>query len=180
MDENEDMKKELRDLEEEIEEMQDNFRYHIWIIIFLFRKNWVLWSLLHCSEVKYIFLSRHKSFSIPFSYESLCDCHFRDLFLNSISIFPRVSHVYFMSSSMYYSACFLIPSFYNWSWSYFYHSYNKYHICSLYASFILSHNTSFTSETQTRRCCGNLCLFPRKIYQHGCDAVRLLPHLGAV
>lgn len=27
MDENEDMKKELRDLEEEIEEMQDNFRY---------------------------------------------------------------------------------------------------------------------------------------------------------
>jgi cell division septum initiation protein DivIVA len=29
MDENEDMKKELRDLEEEIEEMQDNFRYHI-------------------------------------------------------------------------------------------------------------------------------------------------------
>lgn len=26
MDENEDMKKELRDLEEEIEEMQDNFR----------------------------------------------------------------------------------------------------------------------------------------------------------
>jgi cell division septum initiation protein DivIVA len=28
MDENEDMKKELRDLEEEIEEMQDNFRYH--------------------------------------------------------------------------------------------------------------------------------------------------------
>lgn len=27
MDENEDMKKELRDLEEEIEEMQDNFRF---------------------------------------------------------------------------------------------------------------------------------------------------------
>lgn len=27
MDENEDMKKELRDLEEEIEEMQDNFRW---------------------------------------------------------------------------------------------------------------------------------------------------------
>lgn len=27
MDENEDMKKELRDLEEEMDEMQDNFRY---------------------------------------------------------------------------------------------------------------------------------------------------------
>lgn len=31
MDENEDMKKELRDLEEEIEEMQDNFRFALFI-----------------------------------------------------------------------------------------------------------------------------------------------------
>lgn len=35
MDENEDMKKELRDLEEEIEEMQDNFRFALCIFVFL-------------------------------------------------------------------------------------------------------------------------------------------------
>lgn len=59
MDENEDMKKELRDLEEEIEEMQDNFRqiyFDLMILLLRYRK-----QTKHCPLInKYLTHSQLK------------------------------------------------------------------------------------------------------------------------
>jgi hypothetical protein len=127
MDENEDMKKELRDLEEEIEEMQDNFRYHIWIVIFLFHTNLEsiplflrepVWLPFYRSLFKFYLHTASSVTGIFYVVTCVCNTKSDPLFLHFIIGLEVASAIHI--TNIIYTVCillsfFLISQFHFWN-----------------------------------------------------------------